>query len=149
MGCGAGAVAGVGVTVTAAVATGVAPATNVYVELTTRPLGWPVAVTPYWPAASVAGTVNVKVTWPLVSAVSVPTVGPLKVNVTVSPGLKLVPVTVIDVPGAACGGLNASGAVPWLIVKELGAVSPLGPPLARTPYWPGAELGTVDARLHV
>jgi hypothetical protein len=93
--------------------------------------------------------VNVKVTLPLVSAVSVPTVGPLKLRVTVSPGLKLVPVTVIDVPGAACGGSNASAALPWLMVKEADAVLPLVRPFASTPYWPGGVLGTVNARLKV
>jgi hypothetical protein len=78
--------------------------------------------------------VNVNVTLPVVSAVCVPTVGPLKLNVTVSPGLKLVPVTVIDAPGAACGGSNASAAEPWLMVNEVDAVVPLVWPLASTPY---------------
>src|ERR1051326_7824107 len=139
----------VGWAVAWAVATGAAPATSVYVALTTTPLVAPVAVTPYWPGARLAGIVNVQVTSPVVSAVSVATVGPLKLSVADSPARKPVPVTVSCVPGAACAGLKLRVAAPWLIVNVVDAESPTPRPLASTPYWPGAMLGTLNARLHV
>src|SRR5439155_17738442 len=132
----------------AAAGTGVGPPVIVSVALTSVVLVWPVAVTPYWPGVRL-GTLKVTVALPRVSAVPVPTTGPLKLSWTVSPGRIPVTLTVRDVPGAACGGSNARVAPPSLTVNVLAAVMPLVWPLAPTTYWPGGTFGTVKLRLKV
>src|SRR5438067_12234871 len=98
-GAAAGGDAGTGVAVGAAAGAGVALASTVYEALAVVPLVCPLASTPYWPAASV-GTTKVTPKAPLVSTVPVPTVAPLKLSSTVSPGWNPPPEMVREAPGA-------------------------------------------------
>src|SRR5579871_1464 len=91
--------------------------------------------------------VNVQTTLPPVSAVDVASVGPLKVSATDSPARKPAPLTVSDAPGAACVGEKLNVAPLVLTVNDVEALLALARPVASTPYWPGANCGTVKLRL--